>query len=45
MHKFAECGLQPTPSHLVAQVHLYQYLLDTVQWLGAGQNKDMIVIE
>ena len=23
MHKFAECGLQPTLSHLVAQVHLY----------------------
>ena len=36
MHKFVECGLQPTPSHLVAQVHLYQYLLDTVQAVHRG---------
>ena len=43
MHKFAECGLQhQVLDHLVAQVHFYQYLLDTVQC--AGQNKDMIVI-
>ena len=43
MHKFAECGLQhQVLNHLVAQVHFYQYLLDTVQC--PGQNKDMIVI-